>query len=123
MNRNYNAQDVMAFIEANKSAGGMIRVVDKRGTYTNWIKNERNSLVPDPASLTHELGINNAHIISSVNASGPYERCAFTLAGGSKLDAEGKTISWPGINRVLFLETIQVNGGESVALCVDEDWI
>lgn len=135
--RDYNVQNVLAFMAQNQKLSGGFDVYDIRGTATKWINEnsiddgkfvdtrtglpskvegshmERRTIKPDPDSVVHDIVIDTYEVVKGTNAVGAYERVCF------------KT-SEQGFYRVLFVETVTPTGNGALPyqrLAVDTDWV
>ena len=136
--RDYEVQNVMAFMAQNQKLTGGFDVYDIRGTATKWIDEssiddgkfvnpmtgqpsalegshlERSVIKPDPASVTHNLVIHESEVVANTNAAGRYRRVCFRAGGKA------------GFFRVLFVETVTSLEPGAVPyqrLAVDQDWM
>ena len=135
--RDYNVQNVLAFMAQNQKLAGGFDVYDICGTVTKWNNEnsiddgkfvdahtgqpsklegshiERNVIKPDPTSLIHDIVIDRYEVVQGVNAAGAYERVCFKTSEN-------------GFYRVLFVETVTPVGEGALPyqrLAVDQDWM
>lgn len=108
--RDTDVTRVLAYIEANRLADGLVAVYDHQGIYTKWCRHIRNTIVPDTDSKVHDILIKEAFVYDGQNAAGPYQRVVF------------RTASRYGFGRVLFLERMGFEEDSKWRLATAEGW-